>query len=44
MTIDMWKVQLERMRRLYATRGIPWLPPAEEAALLAYLEAHAGGG
>jgi hypothetical protein len=38
----MWQVQLDRMRRLYAQRGIPWLTPAEEQALLEYLGRHAG--
>lgn len=42
MTFDMWAVQLDRMRRLYAQRGLPWLTPAEEAALIGYLRAHAG--
>ena len=43
MTIAMWEVQLERMRDLFARRGIPWLMPAEEQALREYLAAHAGG-
>ena len=42
MTFDMWSVQLDRMRRLYAQRGIPWLTPAEEEALVGYLRAHSG--
>jgi hypothetical protein len=42
MTFAMWEVQLDRMRRLYAQRGIAWLQPDEERALLAYLRAHAG--
>jgi hypothetical protein len=42
MTFEMWSVQLERMRRLYAQRGLPWLTPDEETALVAYLRAHAG--
>jgi hypothetical protein len=43
MTLDMWKVQLERMQRLFALRRIPWLNAAEEDALLRYLETHASG-
>jgi hypothetical protein len=43
MTLDMWKVQLERMQRLFAQRRIPWLTAAEEDALLRYLETHASG-
>jgi len=42
MTFGMWQVQLERMERLYAERGIRWLSPAEQHALLRYLETHAG--
>ena len=42
MTVEMWKVQLDRMRRLFAQRGHPWLEPEEERLLLTYLEAHAG--
>ena len=42
MTIAMWEVQLERMRGLFARRGLPWLAPGEERALLDYLTAHAG--
>lgn len=42
MTLEMWKVQIENMRRLYAQRGMPWLTPAEERALLDYVTAHAG--
>jgi hypothetical protein len=42
MTIAMWEVQLERMRDVFARRGIPWLTPAEEQALRGYLAAHAG--
>ncbi len=43
MTLAMWDVQLGRMQALFAQRGIPWLTPAEEHALRAYLAAHAGG-
>jgi hypothetical protein len=30
------------MRGLFAQRGIPWLSPDDEHALLDYLQAHAG--
>jgi hypothetical protein len=42
MTFPMWEMQLARMRGLYAQRGIPWLPPAEEQTLRDYLAKHAG--
>lgn len=42
MTLDMWRMQLGRMQALFAQRGIPWLAPAEEQALLDYLAVHAG--
>ena len=42
MTIEMWRLQLQRMRGLYAQRGLPWLTPAEEQTLLDYLARHAG--
>ena len=42
MTFEMWKMQLDRMRGLFAQRGIPWLSPDDEHALLDYLQAHAG--
>lgn len=42
MTADMWRYQVDRMRTLFAQRGIPWLPPADEAALREYLVSHAG--
>jgi len=42
MTQEMWTVQLERMRVLYAQRGMPWLSPDEDAALRAYLARWAG--
>jgi hypothetical protein len=42
MTLDMWRFQVERMREQFARRGLPWLVPAEESALLDYLAAHAG--
>jgi hypothetical protein len=42
MTLAMWELQLGRMRELLARRGIPWLTPDEERALLDYLRAHAG--
>lgn len=42
LTAAMWEMQLGRMRALFAQRGIPWLPPDEEATLRAYLTRHAG--
>lgn len=42
MTLDTWKVQIDRMRGVFARSGRPWLTPAEEHALLDYLTAHAG--
>jgi len=42
MTLEMWKVQVGRMREEFARRGMPWLAPAEERALQEYLAAHAG--
>jgi hypothetical protein len=42
MTLDMWKLQLQRMRGLFAQRGIPWMPADEERVLLEYLGRHAG--
>jgi len=42
MTIAMWDVQLERMRRLFRQRGYPWLAPEEERLLRGYLAKHAG--
>ena len=42
MTLDMWNVQIARMRTLFAQRGIPWLAPDEERTLTDYLAAHAG--
>ena len=42
MTLEMWRVQIERMRVLFAQRGLPWLTRDEERALLDYLTAHAG--
>ena len=42
MTSEMWKVQVGRMRELFARRGMPWLAPDEERALLEYLATHAG--
>jgi hypothetical protein len=44
MTAEMWRYQVERMRALFAQRGLRWLSPAEEETLLGYLSAHAGGG
>ena len=42
MTADMWRYQVDRMRALFAQRGIPWLAPDEERALLDYVTSHAG--
>ncbi|HLK11164.1 MAG TPA: hypothetical protein VKW76_07280 [Candidatus Binatia bacterium] len=42
MTAAMWRLQVARMRAPFAQRGLPWLTPAEEQALLDYLTAHAG--
>ena len=42
MTLEMWRMQIERMRVLFAQRGLPWLTRDEERALLDYLAAHAG--
>ena len=42
MTAEMWRYQVARMQALFAQRGVPWLSPAEEQALLDYLAAHAG--
>jgi hypothetical protein len=42
MTYDMWMMQIDRMRGVFAQRGLPWLTPAEREALQVYLHAHAG--
>jgi hypothetical protein len=42
MTSEMWKVQVERMHELFQRRGIAWLTPDEQRALLDYLARHAG--
>jgi hypothetical protein len=42
MTVEMWKVQVARMRGQFERRGLPWLTPHEERALMDYLAAHAG--
>ena len=42
MTFEMWMVQVDRMRSIFAQRGLPWLTPEERSALDAYLRAHAG--
>ena len=42
MTAEMWRFQLGRMRALFTDRGIPWLAPDDERALLDYLTVHAG--
>ena len=44
MTLEMWKVQVTRMREEFARRGMPWLAADEEQALMQYLAAHAGTG
>jgi hypothetical protein len=42
MTREMWRVQVERMRGLFAQRGLPWLTTDEERVLMDYLAVHAG--
>ncbi len=42
MTAAMWRFEVARMRGEFAQRGLTWLTPAEEQALLDYLTAHAG--
>ncbi len=42
MTLEMWKVQLVRMRLEFTRRGMPWLSAAEEGAVMEYLAAYAG--
>jgi diheme cytochrome c len=42
MTAEMWNLQIDRMRAIYARRGIPWLAPDEERALHEYISVHAG--
>jgi hypothetical protein len=42
MTAEMWTFQVTRMRGEFARRGMPWLAPAEERELIAYLRTHAG--
>jgi hypothetical protein len=42
MTLAMWEMQLERMRGLFAQRGMPWLSTEESAALDSYLRAQSG--
>ena len=42
MTVGMWDVQLEKMRRLFAQRGIAWLAPDEERTLREYIARWAG--
>ncbi len=42
MTAEMWKIQVDRMRTQFAQRGMPWLTPTEEQALMTYLTSHAG--
>jgi hypothetical protein len=40
MTAAMWRVQVERMQREFARRGMTQLSTAESELLLAYLDAH----
>ena len=40
MTADMWHVQLERMEREFARRGLKPLSEAESELLTAYLTKH----
>ena len=42
LTLEMWKIQVERIRGEFARRGLPWLAPDEERALMGYLAGHAG--
>jgi len=42
LTAEMWRVQVARMRPRFAERGMPWLTPGEEQALVDYLTRHAG--
>jgi hypothetical protein len=42
MTLETWKFQMGRMRTEFARRGVPWLPPDEERALMDYLARYAG--
>jgi hypothetical protein len=43
MTAAMWRFQVERMREQFARRGLAWLAPEEERALLDWLVRHAEG-
>lgn len=42
LTVEMWNVQVARMRGEFARRGLPWLTAEEEQMLLGYLHDHAG--
>lgn len=42
MTIEMWRVQIDRMHERFAQAGVPWLTTDEERALVEYLERYAG--
>ncbi len=42
MTLEMWKFQIGRMHALFDQRGIPWLSPDEEQAVMAYITKYAG--
>ena len=44
MTLPMWQYQMERMRGVFAQKGVPWLSPEEEMLLRQYLARYAGGG
>lgn len=44
MTLETWRFQMNRMRTEFARRGIPWLSPEEDRAVLDYLARHAGTG
>jgi hypothetical protein len=41
MTAAMWDYQIDRMRPLYASKGMPWLTPDEERALRDYVHRYA---
>ena len=44
MTTEMWRVQVERMQREFARRGLPALTPGEADVLLAYLGTYSSDG
>jgi len=41
MTAAMWDYQIDRMRPLYAPKGLQWLTPDEERALRDYVHRYA---